>query len=189
MENTEKKLYNYGFIIGRFQPLHKGHLHIIEAASKLCNHVVIYVGSSQESNTSKNPFTYDERENFLVRSLDSVRLEYRELIIRPLPDIDVGNNLDWGKYVLTTFAKEFGCLPDLYISGAEKERSSWFSDDIAPTMDELRISRKGIAISASEIRECICSDNPRVVEYLPTEVYKLSLQPWFKNRLIKTKAN
>ena len=186
MENKEKKLYNYGFIIGRFQPLHKGHLHIIESASKLCNHVVIFIGSSQESHTLKNPFTYDERRRFLTSTLSSYALAKKQFIIRPLPDISIGNNEAWGKYVLNTFIKEFGCLPDLYISGAEKERSSWFSDDIAPAMDELRISRKGIEISASEVRECLYTNNPKVFNYLPEAIYTYTEQSWFKNRIAET---
>ena len=42
--------------VGRFQPLHKGHLQIIQYASKKYDEVIIGVGSSQYNHTKHNPF-------------------------------------------------------------------------------------------------------------------------------------
>jgi nicotinamide-nucleotide adenylyltransferase len=50
-----------GLVIGRFQPLHKGHEAVIKAAIEDCVHVTIGVGSSQAKQSLNNPFSTDER--------------------------------------------------------------------------------------------------------------------------------
>src|SRR3989338_4597048 len=47
--------------IGRFQPFHLGHLSDVKLALKDFDEVIIAIGSSQESGTSDNPFSDDER--------------------------------------------------------------------------------------------------------------------------------
>lgn len=51
-------------VIGRFQPLHKGHVALMEAAFQ-DGPMVIGIGSSQESRTDRNPFTFEERRAFI----------------------------------------------------------------------------------------------------------------------------
>lgn len=50
--------------IGRFQPLHYGHLHAIREAIKKYN-VIIVIGSVAKSD-SKNPFSYSQRKKMLI---------------------------------------------------------------------------------------------------------------------------
>ena len=50
-----------GVLIGRFQPVHQGHLFVIEQALKHCDQLVIMLGSSYRANTIKNPFNTPER--------------------------------------------------------------------------------------------------------------------------------
>lgn len=51
-----------GLVIGRFQPLHKGHEALVRAAIEDCVHVTIGIGSSKAKQSVKNPFSYEERE-------------------------------------------------------------------------------------------------------------------------------
>ncbi len=60
---------NTGVIIGRFQPMHKGHLDIIKKASNEFEEVIIVIGSKNKSRTFKNPLTYEEREEILKNVL------------------------------------------------------------------------------------------------------------------------
>lgn len=55
--------------IGRFQPFHKGHLAAIKQILAENESIVIAIGSSQESNTPKNPFTVAERREMLNRTM------------------------------------------------------------------------------------------------------------------------
>jgi nicotinamide-nucleotide adenylyltransferase len=50
--------------IGRFQPLHKGHVEYMKKILK--THLLkIVIGSAQDKNTAKNPFSAAEREQML----------------------------------------------------------------------------------------------------------------------------
>ena len=141
-----EKSYKLGIAIGRFQTFHKGHQVMIDKAIELCDTVGVFIGSSQESGTNKNPFTYETRESILKKL-------YRDRIrIYPLPDIGVGNNSEWGDYVLDNVIKRFGESPDLLISGKEERRIDWFDSVNGLMIAELYIP-KTIDISASKMRE------------------------------------
>ncbi len=165
-------LYRIGLIVGRFQILHRGHEEMVRKALDLCDKVVVYIGSSQEAGTEKNPFSYSVREQ-MFESVFASEVASKRLLIRPLPDIGVGNNDIWGRYILGLFEAEFHRQPDLYITGCEKERPSWFPDTIAPAMDELRLTRKTIAVSGQEVRDLILKDYKALFEAnVPYELYE-----------------
>lgn len=83
---------------------------MFDKALELCETVGIFIGSSQESGTNKNPFTYEMRK-FLLQKIYDERIQ-----IYPLPDIGVGNNSKWGDYVINNVIELFGEKPDLLIS-------------------------------------------------------------------------
>lgn len=152
------KLYKLGMVLGRFQVLHNGHVNMVRRALDLCDIVVVYIGSSQASRTQTNPFSYEERRDMFAEVF-TLEMTCGRLIIRPLPDIGVGNNEGWGAYVLNTFENEFHTLPDLYVSGCEKERSSWFTNEMAPNTDELRMTRHNIEVSGTLCRTTLLENN------------------------------
>ncbi len=51
--------------IGRFQPLHKGHIAVIRNLIKKYDKVIVGIGSAEKSRTKTNPFTADERRVML----------------------------------------------------------------------------------------------------------------------------
>ena len=169
--SKEMKLYKLGLVIGRFQPLHNGHVAMIRHALELCEKVVVYVGSAQESCTKLNPFSYCGREEMLAKTFDTEYLTKR-LLVRPLPDIGVGNNSEWGGYIIKKFKSEFHCEPDLYVSGCELDRVSWFSGNIAPKMDELRLNRSIIHASGTICRELLLKDDKDAFfQHVPIQLF------------------
>lgn len=52
---------NDALIIGRFQPLHNGHLEVIRKVASECDRMIIGIGSAQYSHLTDNPFTAGER--------------------------------------------------------------------------------------------------------------------------------
>jgi len=72
--------------IGRFQPLHIGHLKVIKWILKKYDKVYIAIGSSQESNTDKNPFTLEQRKRMIQNTLKSERIEKKKYEIFGIPD-------------------------------------------------------------------------------------------------------
>jgi bifunctional NMN adenylyltransferase/nudix hydrolase len=69
-------------IIGRFQPLHLGHLSLIDKAYKEADKVLILIGSATQLPDFKNPFTYEERVGLLRGTFGK---DY-DTTIRPLDD-------------------------------------------------------------------------------------------------------
>lgn len=142
------KAYKLGIIVGRFQTFHNGHREMLDKAIELCEEVGVFIGSSQESGTNKNPFSYELRESILRRV-------YGDRIgIYPLPDIGVGNNCKWGEYVLGQVVSRYGRAPDVVISGKEERRIDWFDGVGFPAIAELYVPKE-IDISASGMREML----------------------------------
>ena len=146
------KPYKLGILVGRFQTIHAGHEKMVNTALQLCEQVGIFVGSSQEALTSKNPFSYEIREEMLHTVFgDAIR-------VYPLPDIGVGNNAGWGDYVLEQVELRFGRLPDLVVSGREVRRIDWFDSPSGSGISELYIP-KSIDMSASQMRRFFAEDD------------------------------
>ena len=59
-----------GFLIGRFQPFHLGHLEAIKFALSKVEHLHVGIGSSNKSHEKRNPFTADERKKMILSSID-----------------------------------------------------------------------------------------------------------------------
>ena len=142
----ENKPYRLGITVGRFQTFHKGHQYMIDKALAICERVGIFIGSSQESGTEKNPFTYETREGLLKKIYGD------RVSVFPLPDIGVGNNSAWGDYVIDNVIFRLGEAPDLLVSGKESRRIDWFDSVKGLTIAELYVPRI-IEISASRMRE------------------------------------
>ena len=140
------KAFKLGIVVGRFQTFHTGHLDMIDKACAACDSVGIFVGSSQESGTLKNPFTFEARRAMLQKVFGS------RVQIYPLPDIGVGNNAKWGDYVLQNVRRRFGRAPDLLVSGKEDRRVSWFDSAAGVPVAELYVP-KTIDMSATRMRE------------------------------------
>ncbi len=88
--------YDYLIFIGRFQPPHSGHIHIIDQACKLARRVIVLVGSYGEGRSLRNPWTYNERVNMLSSALGE-RLKVSYL---PLHD-SLYNDVKWIKEIQT----------------------------------------------------------------------------------------
>jgi len=98
--NEFKMNVKRALIIGRFQPLHLGHMNVIEEAAREYDEIIIGIGSSQESHTLKNPFTAGERIMMIKNSLDELnntRNNKLNYLIIPIPDIH--NNSIWVAHV------------------------------------------------------------------------------------------
>ena len=75
-----------GLIVGRFQPIHKGHLAVIREALKECDELIVVIGSAEDSHTEKNPFTAGERYQMLLSSLTPG--ERSKIMIIPVRDVN-----------------------------------------------------------------------------------------------------
>lgn len=78
-----------GFYIGRFQPVHKGHVYAASYVLEKVNELIIGIGSAQYSHDLENPFTAGERVTMLRLALDESHIDRRLYSIIPIPDTHV----------------------------------------------------------------------------------------------------
>ena len=70
-------------LIGRFQPLHRGHAAILQKITSSNNLSIILIGSADTARTVKNPLTFSERKQFIEKSssLKTIGREFNSLPI------------------------------------------------------------------------------------------------------------
>lgn len=56
-------------VIGRFQPLHRGHMGVLLKCAEESEHLIVGIGSAQYSHHPENPFTAGERYLMINRAL------------------------------------------------------------------------------------------------------------------------
>ena len=76
-----------GLFVGRFQPVHKGHVEVIKRIMKEVDELVIVVGSSQYSHRLDNPFTAGERITMIRKALKEEGIQLPRIWIIPVPDV------------------------------------------------------------------------------------------------------
>lgn len=72
-------------VIGRFQPLHRGHVYAIKQAAAISDRVVIGIGSANIIDND-NPFSFSERQLLITRAAEREGLEDKIHKIVPLFD-------------------------------------------------------------------------------------------------------
>ena len=114
------KKYGVGIVIGRFQPFHKGHAHLIDRALRLCNKLIIGIGSSNTIDKD-NPFSYEKRLEMVTRFIENEKLQHRIEKIVPIPDVP--NDDEWLKLTIKNAGKFDVALGNNdWVNGIFKER-------------------------------------------------------------------
>jgi nicotinamide-nucleotide adenylyltransferase len=73
-------------MVGRFQPLHKGHIRVIREMVKRYYSVILGIGSAQYSHTLDNPFTAGERVEMTAEALREEGIA--DFYVVPIEDIN-----------------------------------------------------------------------------------------------------
>lgn len=150
-------VYDTGLIVGRFQTFHKGHQSLVETGLKLCDRLLILIGSAQECGTEKNPLNINTR----VKMIRSVYDDSQRVMIYALPDMTNENDIcpEWGKYVLEHVDRYIYKAPELMIYGNDEARSKWFAQEDIMNTSEFIVNRGKLPISATELRKMMVTDN------------------------------
>lgn len=154
-----RKTFELGFVIGRFNHLHDGHIKMIDTALTTCERVLLLVGSSQESGTERNPFNLKTR-------MDLIRDVYREeiydgfLLLGHIDDMTNENDhsKEWGDFVLQKidmWTQHYSITNkvDCMISGNDEGRMDWFDPEAVKDVSQIVIARPEWEISATKMRE------------------------------------
>lgn len=152
------KPFDVALIVGRFQHFHIGHRSLVEHGFKLCDRVLILVGSCQENGTLRNPYLPSTR-------IDVIKEIYgpdnSNLIVKELNDSTHENDItpDLGKYVLENVERHIRKKPSLMVYGNDEFRSRWFAAEDLTNTAELVIPRSTIPISATLMRDALVRDD------------------------------
>lgn len=157
------KPYDCGLICGRFQTFHKGHESLVETGLKLCDRLLILVGSAQECGTERNPFNINTR----TKMLKTIYGDNQNIMIYGLADLTNENDItpDWGKYLLKNVDRYIYKAPELMIYGNDEARSRWFDPEDIKDTSEFIVNRGRIPISATMVREAMVFDRRK--EWMP----------------------
>jgi bifunctional NMN adenylyltransferase/nudix hydrolase len=109
--------------IGRFNPFHLGHAHVLERALKTSKKVIVLVGSTGQPRSLKNPFSYTERYNMISWWAEGIE-HNAELIIRALPDHPYNDAL-WISSVQEA-VKHFSPDNTVHLTGSDRDDSTWY---------------------------------------------------------------
>lgn len=121
--------YDYLVFIGRFQPFHIGHQAVIEKALQLANQVIVLVGSTGKPRTIKNPWTFQERADMILKST-AIGVTSNRVNVIPLYD-KTYNDPAWvaqvQSLVETVVRQNPSCAnPRIGIIGHIKDDSSYY---------------------------------------------------------------
>jgi nicotinamide-nucleotide adenylyltransferase len=167
-------LYRRALLVGRFQPLHWGHIHCFKYVLERASELVIGIGSSQYSNTERNPLSTAERYEMIVRTLRREGFPMERISIVPIPDTERPEE-NWGMIVLER-------IPRIDIA---------FSNDPETMKDlsEVGIRVEGIPFhkrklyEATKIRKKILQGDNSWRALVPEEVAKFLDEIKFEERL------
>ena len=86
-----------GILIGRMQPVHNGHMQVIDKILDEVDEIIIGIGSAQLSHELKDPFTAGERIVMMSQALAERDVDSSRYYIIPMQDINF--NAIWVSHV------------------------------------------------------------------------------------------
>ncbi len=135
--------------LGRFQPFHLGHLHLIKQVLSEYDEVIIAITSSQFNYIEKDPFTAGERIQMIRQSLRDEKIDLARCIIIPIENQP--NISTWASYLKSMLPKF-----DAVISG-NKYVTMLLGDSGIKVIEPEFLDRN--KFNASKIRHMMVQDN------------------------------
>ena len=145
-------------LIGRFQPVHQGHLALVHEALARAPQVIIVLGSAHQARSPKNPFTWQERAAMLREALPET--ERHRLTI--LPVRDHYNEPLWAHAVQQAVTVQTGPQARIALVGHYKDASSSYLAAF-PGWSLIRMPRQG-RMDAQAIRDAYFGATPDTLD-------------------------
>lgn len=124
-EGRDTERFDALVFIGRFQPFHRAHLHVLRQALARAARVVVLIGSTERPRTIRDPFTYEERRDMIRACLTPQ--EAPRVLIEALQD-SLYNDAVWSRWVQSAVGQALGRVDGLQIGliGHEKDATSYY---------------------------------------------------------------
>lgn len=84
-------------IVGRFQPFHLGHLHVVREVAGWADEVIFGVAAATDSFQPENPFTAGERSEMISMAMREAGIPSFRVVAIP----DIHNHAIWAQYVVS----------------------------------------------------------------------------------------
>jgi len=117
------KTYDQLIFIGRFQPLHYGHMRVIDIGLQRSKKLIMLVGSANIGRTLRNPFTFQERFAMIATEYQDM-IDAGKLVILPLNDYTYMDE-QWIEAVQNIHDQE-QIGPNTGLIGCEKDHTSYY---------------------------------------------------------------
>lgn len=157
--------------IGRFQPLHNGHINTIRLALQKTRRLIILVGSHQAPLTARNPWTSEERMALIRGALDEE--EYNRCLVAGLEDFTYQDE-KWVKRIkeiVQGFKAIYGGADcKIGITGFDKDSTSYYLK-LFPEW-ETSLKPQIERIGATDIRNAYFDHGTVLTDVLPANVSK-----------------
>ncbi len=163
------KKYDFGIVIGRFQPFHLTHQKLIERSLSLAETVIVILGSARSAPDVKNPFTPAMREEIIRACFPS---DAHHLIFRAVRDYPYNDHV-WTAEIQNIVGEIVEEQPTehakIAVVGYFKDKSSYYLNLFPQwNFEEFYTSdKKLLSISATAIRESFFSGDESWRELVP----------------------
>lgn len=174
-------MFDYTVFIGRFQPVHNGHLSVIKQALAQSHKLIILVGSANRARDIRNPFTCKERIEMIESCLTMA--ERSRIFFHPLNDY-MYQDTQWVENVqsivdrvvsLSGFEEQQNEKRSIALIGHSKDATGFFLK-LFPQWESLNV-KDPADIHATSIRELFFKDEKaNAWKNVPTSVDK-----WMEN--------
>lgn len=115
--------HKYGVLIGRFEPIHNGHLNLIKLGLENVEELIIILGSCNVARSIKNPWTSAERQEMILSCLSSP--EQERVIFLEANDYLYNDNR-WLTCIQQQVDEVTDGEEDIVLLGEQKDRSSFY---------------------------------------------------------------
>ncbi len=170
-----------GIVLARLQPIHNGHLELIEQAIDENDQVFIFIGSADKFN-ERNPIPINLRMEMTQEAVDVLLKKYTGVIpqvkIIPLDDLtnESDNSHDWGFYLYSKIVTATGDpYFTIYYSDGFEIITTWFPPFILRNNVSLKLIARGATcsgISATQVRGMIeAGDWEALKQWVPDSVF------------------
>lgn len=134
---------DFAVFIGRFQPFHDGHQHVIARGLREADKVIVLIGSSFTARRPRNPWSFEERARMIAQP---------RVICTPLRDYTYRDErwIEAVQAAVSAIAHPRVSRPKIALLGQSKDESGYYLKRF-PQWDSIPVT-DGPALHATEIR-------------------------------------
>ncbi|QIV65770.1 nicotinamide-nucleotide adenylyltransferase [Mesorhizobium phage Cp1R7A-A1] len=149
-----------GVFIGRLQPFHRGHEHVVRESLKQVDKLAILIGSAGAARSSRNPWTFNERREMINRCFPW-EVSNGKIVFQPIHDHPSDER--WITDVRNAVAMETND-PDkdeILLVGFSKDQSSFYLK-LFPDWGSVDVSAQWRVLNATDVRNSFFSNMQRI---------------------------